>query len=76
MTTNYRAEKYKVTNKKMMNVIKNEIKVNIQKTMLKLEEMEENLKLLDSEGEPSNEQLAYLYNMRRVMKDEIGKKVT
>ena len=75
LTTDYRDEKYKVTNKKMMNVIKKEIKTNIQDMMQKLQVLGQNLKSLECEGEPSNEQLAYLYSIRRIMEEQVGSKV-
>ena len=69
ITSDYRSQKYEVTNKKMSNVLKHDIYVNIKKVIGHLQELGEDLKTLDFDSEPSNNQLATLFNVRRVLKE-------
>ena len=75
ITSDYRSQKYEVTNKKMSNVLKHDICVNIKKVIGHLQELGEDLKTLEFDSEPSNNQLATLYNVRRMLKEQVGSKV-
>lgn len=47
ITSDYRSQKYEVTNKKMSNVLKHDIYVNIKKVIGHLQELGEDLKTLE-----------------------------
>jgi uncharacterized membrane protein YgaE (UPF0421/DUF939 family) len=71
----YVKSKYSVSNRRMFDILKEEIFAEIQKAESSLRTVRDELEEVEASVEPSNEELLILYNLRREMKEEVNRRL-